>query len=76
MNCLIHLGVTDDKLITFDLLSAQFAQSIANDTPKQYYLKKLIEVARNDSKAYKDEVSVMAANLGYMTNPTIFGRVP
>jgi hypothetical protein len=33
-------------------------------------------VASNDSKAYNDEVSAMAANLGYMAHPTISGSVP
>jgi ABC-type multidrug transport system fused ATPase/permease subunit len=65
-----------DKLISFDILSALFSQSVANDKPKQYSLKKLIEAASNDSKAYKDEVSVMAANLGFMANPTVSGSVP
>jgi hypothetical protein len=65
-----------DKLVSFDILSAEFTQSVANDKPKQYSLKKLIEAASNDSKAYNDEVSVMAANLGYMANPTISGSVP
>jgi hypothetical protein len=60
---------------SFNILSAQFFQSVANDKPKQYSLKKLIEAASNDSKAYNDEVSVMAAHLGYMTNPTISGSV-
>jgi hypothetical protein len=45
-----------DKLTSFDILSAQFSQSVANDKPKQYSLRKLIEAAGNDSKAYKDEV--------------------
>jgi hypothetical protein len=41
-----------DKLVGFGILSAEFSQSIANDQPKQYSLKKLIEAASNDSKAY------------------------
>jgi hypothetical protein len=53
-----------DKLTSFNLFSAQFSQSVANDKPKQYSLKTLIEAASNDSKAYNDEVSAMAANLG------------
>jgi hypothetical protein len=28
-----------DKLVSFDILSAQFSQSVANDKPKQYSLK-------------------------------------
>jgi hypothetical protein len=53
-----------DKLVSFDILSAEFSQSVANDQPKQYSLKTLIEAASNDSKTYIAEVSAMAAHLG------------
>jgi hypothetical protein len=64
------------KLISFNVLSQEFAKSVANDASQRYSLKKLMETARNDNIAYNNEISAMYANLGYITNPLISNSVP
>jgi hypothetical protein len=64
------------KLSSFNVLSQEFAKRVANDAPRRYSLKKLMETARNDNIAYKNEISAMSANLGYITNPLISNSIP
>jgi hypothetical protein len=44
------------KLSSFNVLSQEFAKSVANAAPQQYSLKKLMERARNDNIAYNNEI--------------------
>jgi hypothetical protein len=56
------------KLSSFNVLSHEFAKSVANDAPQRYSLKKLMETARNDNIAYNNEITAMSATLGYISN--------
>jgi hypothetical protein len=64
------------KFRSFNVLSQEFAKSVANDAPQRYSLKKLMATARNDNIAYNNEISAMSANLGYITNPLISNSIP
>jgi hypothetical protein len=64
------------KLSSFNVLSQEFAKSVANDAPQRYSLKKLMATARNDNIAYNNEITAMSANLGYITNPIVSNSIP
>jgi hypothetical protein len=65
-----------EEMKNFKLLSVEFQNSMENDKPKQYSLKKLIQAAKNKTIVYDDEISAMYAKLGFMTTPTVSSTLP